>query len=369
MNKELSKKKQQHYIIDCDIHHDFPSPDVILPYLSDRWREHHLTYGFKEHHGFVHSFGLYPPVSPFASRQDGWPHNGARPGTDLEFMKAQHLESNNVKYGILNTLFPVQTQLNDEYARALARAVNDWQIKEWLEKDSRLRASIIVPYENPEFAVEEIERVGKHPGFVQIMLLCRSKEPLGRRKYWPIYEAAEAYGLPIGMHIINGGMHGNTSSGWHSYYSEVHTSLSPGAQVQVVSLVCEGVFKRFPKLRVVLIEAGFAWVPSLMWRLDKQYVKLKSELPHLKRLPSEYIREHFRFTTQPMEEPTVPKHFYHILEHLGSDDLLLFATDYPHWDFDDPLKSFPVKIEQELKQKIYYKNAESIYDFKKGEIR
>jgi predicted TIM-barrel fold metal-dependent hydrolase len=363
----IPSQKAKKRLIDCDIHHDLSSPDVILPYLSERWRKHHLSIGFREYHGFaVGQAGLYPPVSPFASRHDAWSPSGVRPGTDLNFMQKQHLDALDIEYGILNTLYPVATQLNDEYAKALASAINDWQIKEWLEKDSRLRASLIIPFENPEFAVEEIERVGKNPGFVQILFIGRTKEPMGRRKYWKIYEIAENYGLPIGMHIINVGSNPNTSSGWYSYYSEVLTSVSISAQTQAISLVCEGVFEKFPKLRVVFIETGFAWVPFLMWRLDKHFNRLRDEIPHLKRLPSEYIREHMRFTTQPIEEPTNPKHLIQIMEHIGSDKMLLFASDYPHWDYDDPNRAIPVKLSSELQRKIFFENAESIYDFKRG---
>src|SRR5439155_776178 len=77
---------------------------------------------------------------------------------------------------------------------------------------------------------------------------------------------------------------------------------------------CEGVFERFPTLKVVFIEGGFGWVPPLAWRLDAAWKKLKEEVPHLKRLPSEYIREHIWLTTQPMEEPQNPRHFVELLE-------------------------------------------------------
>ena len=82
----------------------------------------------------------------------------------------------------------------------MSRAVNDWQIAEWLDKEPRLRASIVVPTQNAEMAAEEIDRLGDHPGFVQVLLLVRPEMPLGQRHYWPIYEAAERHGLPIGIH-------------------------------------------------------------------------------------------------------------------------------------------------------------------------
>ena len=78
-------------------------------------------------------------------------------------------------------------------------------------------------------------------------------------------------------------------------------------------MVFEGVFERFPKLQVVLIEGGFAWVPALCWRMDKHWERMREEVPHVKRPPSEYVREHVWFTTQPIEEPENPQHLADIM--------------------------------------------------------
>jgi uncharacterized protein len=348
--------------IDCDIHNIVPSIDALGPYLPARWRMHVATFGMRQHHGFASGIP-YPKVSPGGgARVDAWPPSGLPPGADLDFMREQHLDVQDVECGILNCLYPkVGEQLNDELGAALARATNDWQISEWLEKEPRLRASIVVPYENAEFSAAEIDRVADHPGFVQVVLLPRTKEPLGKRRYWPIYEAAERHNLPIGIHFAGLGGNPITSSGWPSYYIEDHTVMSMAFQTQVISLVCEGVFERFRSLRVVLLEGGLAWIPSLMWRLDKHWKRLRDEVPHLRRPHSEYIREHMRATTQPMEEPPDPKQLLQVIEHLGSDEMLMFATDYPHWDYDDPDRAFPVRLPPDMKQKIFSENARALY--------
>jgi hypothetical protein len=128
-----------------------------------------------------------------------------------------------------------------------------------------------------------------------------------------------------------------------------------------VSLVCEGVFERFPSLRIVLIEGGFAWLPPLMWRLDKHWSRLKAEVPQLRHPPSHYVREHIWFTTQPMEEPPDPRHLLQVFEHLGSLDRVMFATDYPHWDFDDPDRALPAGLSKENREQIFSGNARSLY--------
>jgi hypothetical protein len=152
-----------------------------------------------------------------------------------------------------------------------------------------------------------------------------------------------------------------TGTGWPSYYIEDHVGVAQAMQAQVVSLVTEGVFERFPDLRVTLMEGGFAWLPPLMWRLDRAWEKLPEEVPFLQRPPSEYIRQHIRLTTQPMEEPPKAAYFTQLLEQLGAVHMLMFATDYPHWDFDDPVHAFPTKLPAVLERKVMRDNALAWY--------
>ncbi len=252
---------------------------------------------------------------------------------------------------------------NQDFGNALTRAVNDWQVAEWLERDPRWRASMLVNIKDPEWSAKEIRRAALDPRYVQILLLCRSPQPYGCRQYDPIFKAAAEVGLPIGIHF--GGYSGLpiTPCGWPSFYLEDHTHMTQAFQTQIVSLICEGVFDRYPDLRVVLMEGGFAWIPALMWRLDKDYVGLRSEVPWLNKLPSEYLLDHFRSTTQPMEEPPKPEYLMQIFDMIGRDDFFMFASDYPHWEFDAPDRAFPSTVPEALKQKLFSENAEAIYDF------
>ncbi|HEX4216388.1 MAG TPA: amidohydrolase family protein [Candidatus Dormibacteraeota bacterium] len=345
-------------LVDCDIHVQPARPDTLRRHLPARWREHDELFGVMGPTG-----AAYPRARPYAARTDSWPPSGAPPGTDLAFLRAQLLDAWQVSHGVLNPLLNAGSQRNLDFGAALASAINDWLIEEWLEPEPRLRGSIAVAHEDGELAAGEIRRVGRDPRFAQVLLPIRTAEPLGRRKYWPMFAAAVEMGLPIGIHVGGAGGWPVSGAGFHSFYFEDHSAWPAAYQTQVTSLVCEGVFERYPDLRIVLIEGGLAWMASFMWRFDDAHRRLSAEVPELRRPPSEYIRRHFWVTTQPMEEPPRAEQFRELLGQIGMNDHLLFATDYPHWDFDAPDMALPAGLDPDLRRAIMAGNAHGLYRF------
>ena len=347
-------------IADCDIHHSPRDFRMLYPYLEARWREHIDLFGTRARQG-NYSGPQYPKSQPDASRRDAWPPVGGRPGSDLGFMRTHHLDAHHIELGVLAMIRPHPGGFqNLDLSGAMCRAINDWQVAEWTGPEPRLKASIVVPYEDATASVAEIERWAGHPDMVQVLLLSRTIEPLGNRRYWPIYEAAARAGLPIGIHAFGNGGQPTTGIGWPSFYIEDMVGHSQSCQSVVASMVTEGVFARFADLRVVMIEAGFAWLPALAWRMDRAWQRLRAETPALTRLPSEYIRDHIWFTTQPMEEPAQAEHLHDTLAWIGTDRLL-FATDYPHWDYDDPQRSLKIRLTPEAHRAFFVGNAQALY--------
>ena len=359
--KQETPAEQGLSIVDCDIHPAPKSVDELFPFMAKRWQDHLKTFGSHVRQGLADGLA-HPRMTPDVARVDAWPEDGSTPGSDPEFMRKHHLDANGVEYGILIPLGRSGShQRNLDYGAALCSAVNDWQIQKYCEFDKRIRASITATQEDPAVAVAEINKRARDKRFVQVMIPPRAVEPLGKRRYWPIYEAAVANNLPIGLHLGGMGGHPSTGSGMGSYYIEEHTSNVQTMQSLITSLVIEGVFEAFPDLRILLIEGGFAWEPALNWRLDKHWKRFKEEVPHLKRAPSEYVREHIRFTTQPIDEPENPRDMRPIIDWVGVDRLL-FSTDYPHWDFDDPryaLNNAGLSVAE--KQQIFSGNAKKFY--------
>ncbi len=340
-------------LIDCDIHNELDSERDLYPYLSARWLEYIKTYGLRGPSG-----ATYPRF--LNRRNDAYPPSGRDAGSDPAFTSRQLLDEWNVVFGILNPLTGVGSQLNPEFDAALATAVNDWQAAEWLDREPRLRASIVVPFEHADLAVAEIARRARDPRFVQVQFSGRPREPMGRRKYWPIYAACQEHGLTVMSHAFGSGGGPITGAGWPSFYIEDHVGPAQSMQANLISMVYEGVFERFPRLRVVSAENGFGWAPSLAWRLDNTHALLGDELPHLKRKPSEYLREHVWFCTQPVEEPEHASDLLRTIDQIGADRLI-FASDYAHWDWDAPDTVLPPRLDERIRRKILYENARALY--------
>jgi predicted TIM-barrel fold metal-dependent hydrolase len=342
--------------IDCDLHLTVPGTRALLPYFDPFWRDQILT-RFIDRNPFT--LQSYPPNSPASARPD-W-RGEAFPGSDLETLRRQALDPFGTSVAIANTLHGSVALFNEDLAAAFCSAVNDWARAERLDHEPRLRASILVPAHNAELAVREIERLASDRRFVQIVMLVMNDHPLGRRLYWPIYQAAERHGLPVCLHAGSLYRHPPTYSGWPSYQVEDQVAQSAAFESQVVSFLAEGVFQKFPGLKLVLAESGFTWLPTLLWRTSKEWRGVRHEVPWLDEPPADIVRRHVRFTLQPLDLPKDGgEALARTLEHVGSDDLLLFSTDYPHWHFDGE-DVLPEGLPPALVQKILIDNPLATY--------
>ncbi|MBS0560649.1 MAG: amidohydrolase [Proteobacteria bacterium] len=349
-------------IVDTDIHPYMKTPRDLDPFLPARWQQYLRQYD-KFVCGPYATKGTYPRFSPNTCRRDAWPPGGGLPGSDVAFMREQHLDANNVAFGVLEPLLNANIARNLDAAAAFCTAMNDWQKEVFYRADNRLRASILVPQDDAEASVKEIERRAGDAAFAQVQLGSKTTEPLGRRRYWPIFAAAQANGLSIGLHIGGTQSSAPSAGGWPQFYMEDHHVLIHSMQNQAASLVLEGVFEAFPNLKVVLIEGGFAWGPTLGWRLDNHWRKMRDEVPALKRKPSEYMRTNLWFATQPVEEPENPEDLRHVFDWIGWDRIV-YSSDYPHWDYDDPRAAWRIRLSEQEERMILRDNALAIYNFR-----
>jgi predicted TIM-barrel fold metal-dependent hydrolase len=342
-------------LIDCDVHAVLPAISALLPYLPDYWREQIAQTGFKDPQD------RWYPVAAVAAATTV---KGEIPAAKVEYLQRDVLNARpELQYAILNCDCAVETLHNPDAAAAIASALNEWMAAEWLARDPRLRASIVVPSQFPELAAAEIDRMAGRPGFVQVLLPVRSAEPYGSRNFRPLFAAAARACLPVGLHF--GGAPGNPSTpvGWPSFFLEEYAGMSSVFQTQLISIVAGGLFDTFPDLRLVLIEGGVAWLPPMLWRFDKNWKGLRREIPWVRRLPSEYIREHVRLTTAPFDAPGDARQLNEVVGQLGGGDMLLYASDYPHAHGEDRAVTELEFLPPAVADKIKSENARAIYRF------
>jgi predicted TIM-barrel fold metal-dependent hydrolase len=342
--------------IDCDVHPTVPNLKALLPHFDDYWRNSIAERGIP---GFESN--TYPPRAPISVRQDWKAANGGgNASTDVSALSAQVLDRLGAGHAILNCLYGAHLPYSEDMGVAVAKAVNNYIQKEWLDRDPRLRASIVVPTQNIEYAVDEVERMAADKRFVQIQLVAMQETPLGRRHWWPLFAAAVKHDLPIGIHPGSTYRQSMTSLGWPSYFVEDYVSYAQAFQSQLGSLICEGAFAKFPELKVVLMESGVTWLPGFLWRLSKFWRGVRSEVPWVDRSPGEIVRQHVRLTIQPFDAPDDPAITEQMVDHLDSDDILLYASDFPHWQFDGD-DALPRGLPESLKRKILVDNPLATY--------
>lgn len=358
-SEKISKKnKQVNPIIDVDIHHNAPNIKAIFPYLTQEYRDR------------ISEWGLMIPGYPYMNggrggrRVDSVPPNGGPPGSDLAFMSEQYLDPFHVDYGILTgEFYSIGCMPDVRSAAVLSSAYNDYTRDHWLSEDDRLRGSIVIPKQNPLMSAKEIDRLGPDKRFVQVLVSGGAEKPYGDPIYEPIFEACVRHNLVFAIHIGNEGQGINpspTGAGHVVHYIESRASRTQTMMAHMASLIFNGVFEKYPTLKVVMQEAGVMWVAPYLWKLDQDWKGLRFQTPWVKKWPSEYYRSNMFVSSQPMELTPDPKMFIPMLDALYAKECLLFASDYPHWDFDSPRLTFP-KMEKEYNDQIFYNNAAKLY--------
>jgi uncharacterized protein len=333
-------------VIDCDVHCAVPGREALYPYLSDHWR-HYME--------ATH----YRPSAAIANTHPSWSDALSTPAITLEQMQEQALDR--VTLAVLHCYFGIEAYSHPYLSAALGQAVNQWLQEEWLSRDDRLLAGAAVAPNHLAQAVAEVQRIASDRRFVQVTVPVRSAAPYGDEKLWPLWEAAAEAGLPVAIHYGGAATHPETFVGWVDTTFEAYVNASNGFQAHIVSLVFSGIFQRLPGLRFVICESGLTWLPALMWKMDQEWKAFSREVPWLERAPSDYVREHFRFTTQPLDSPPTDASLAEIIEQLAGDDLLLYASDFPHRYRSDGAGQIIALLDDERQRKLLWSTAAELY--------
>lgn len=342
-------------IADCDVHAPAPSIAALAPWLNDHWREVARTTQFR---GPTDT--AYPPSAETSLHPRLVAAGEAIETVDDAIRLA--LDPRGVELAVLASAYSSEAVKNPDAAAVLSRAVNTWLREEWLDREPRLRGSIVVPGLDPVEAARVVDEFGEDERFVQVLLPVRSFAPYGNRLWLPLLEAIARRGLVLALQFGGAPGHPTTSVGWPSTYFEEYADMPSAFQAQLMSLVAEGAFHRHPGLRVLCLESGFAWVPAFMWRFDRLWRGLRREIPWVAQPPSSYLREHVRLATQPFDVPFRRDAFERIVDQMGSERMLCFGSDLPHWQADDADAAIPPIPDGPLLRAIMAGNLRALHD-------
>jgi predicted TIM-barrel fold metal-dependent hydrolase len=369
-------------IIDACAFHEWGGPKTLLPYLTEDWARlversgdqmgpMLVTSAWRNVHPqegqLVGSGGKI--VNPTGDGTNGSQLRGQGPGAGAEQL-AEELFADGRRArvvlgyhdGLLATAGPLPY-----LARQIVRAVNDWTVEEWLEKDARLYGQVLVLTAIPSEAAAEIRRVGTHERMVAVALGANGLgHPFGHPAYDPIYEAAAELGLPL---VLQAGSDSATDLATFpvalslpATYAEYDIHGAQAPMSHLASMIMDGVFARFPSLRVLLVGGGGAWVPWCLWRLD-YFSKMmrRVDTPWLDAAPSEYFCRHVRLSTYSLEAPRQPERLAQVLETVpGIESMLIYAGGRPRRDAEEP-DEIAARLPESWHAGVFRENAEEFF--------
>jgi uncharacterized protein len=307
---------------------------------------------------YQHVYGRIPHQQALLEKLEG---KGVHPFTELA---RRSMDAMGLDYQVVfpTPMLTLGMHPQDDIEAAVGGAYNKWLVERILPEDDRLKGLIYLPFNTPEACIEQVERYAGNDAVIGYTVCSTRNKPVHHNSYMKLYALMEETGKPFSFHS---GFNWNDPSflqlnrfiSMHAL-SFVHYSL-----IHMTNWIVNGIPERFPKLKVLWIESGLAWIPYLMQRLDHEYQMRSCEAPLLKKLPSEYMREMF-YTSQPLEKTNL-KLLQATMEAFDAETQLLYASDWPHWDFDAPssIATLPFLSEQ-AKRNILGLNAAKLFNLK-----
>ncbi len=348
----VSPRLREMTVVDLDVH-ICETPGALAPHCAQPWRTalEYLTTQPLDYHGiggFAPCFDPWPSFPPDTTR---------RMTADTAAQIRGDMDDLGIDIAVLlpeYLLFHAALRQAD-YAVEVARAYNRWLVDEWLVDDNGLKGAILAPHHDPVAAAAEIRRYADHRNVSAVYLPTACVEPLyGDRRYDPMYDAAQEAGLPVVLHsALN--VHPAFPFNLHGYETAfaAHAISHPFSMMaNLASLMETGVPVRFPSLKFAFTEGGITWVPFFMLRLDREYVSARKDVPFLTDKPSTYIRRSMFFATQPLEEPDRIADLAQFISLMEGEDIVVFASDWPHLDFDHPMRAMQIPVPDDQLAKI-----------------
>jgi predicted TIM-barrel fold metal-dependent hydrolase len=327
-------------IVDVDAHHyENECMDDILPFIeNDVIRQLALASRAKGRGSLVPSMAI--GFQDMGGRITRYPLRSSEKTEKGKIRDVQlghrWMDAMSVDYSCLfpTLMLSIGLHPESEMEVELCWAYNRWLTEKALpESEGRFYSMLSLPLSEPDEAMRQIETFGDRKGVAGFMITSVRGQPVHHNRHMKVFRALEERGLPLSFHSAINPMEPVFKT--LNRFASVHGLGFPFYNIlHVTNWVTNGIGERFPKLKVIWIEGGLAWVPFLMQRLDHEFMLRPSEYPLLKKRPSDYMRDMY-YASQPME--TVDRGALECtFRMINAETQLLYASDYPHWDFDLP---------------------------------
>ncbi len=370
-------KLHDYYIVDVDSHHvELDSWSEVLDQIEDPvLRRNGKVMAEIWPNTRQLALSNHPPGITFQDVHGRIPHQaGLREHVDVSdgrhrdlTLVSRAIESLGIDIQILfpQPMLEIGMHPNAEIEIQLITAYNRWFTERILHHEPRIKSMLALPFSSPEACLRTIREFAGKPGVVGFLVTSQRQAGVFRPEYFPVYRELEERGLPLGFHA---GPDYSVGKQLNRFVSVHSLSFVTCNMVHLTNWVMNALPERFPKLNVIWIESGLAWLPFIMQRLDHEFLMRQSDAPLLKKLPSEYMRG-FYYTSQPMEATNM-RLLEATLEAIHAETQLLFSSDWPHWDFDVPGKiaGLPFLSEQ-AKRNILGETARKLFHLEAAPAR
>jgi predicted TIM-barrel fold metal-dependent hydrolase len=244
---------------------------------------------------------------------------------------------------------------------ALARAYNRWLCDNIIASEKRLKSMLYLPFNDPAACVDMVERFADKPGVIGFMIVASHYRSVHDNAYMRLYSMLQERNLPLAFHAAY--TWGDRQLSLTNRFMAVHAlGFTWHNMLHMTNWLVNGMPERFPRLKLIWIESGLAWVPFLMQRLDNEFMMRTSDAPLLKRKPSDYMRDMF-YTTQPMEMVDNLEALEVTFKMINARTQLLYSSDYPHWDMDLPMTIYDLPfLDEQAKRDILGGNAQRLFN-------
>jgi len=362
----IQRRYEDFLIVDVDAHHfETDSYAQICEYIEDPILRDQAKYQGFGLPGLTSAPGSYQNLGGRITRNRGRLIEKAppTPHRDITLTK-RWMDAIGVD---ISVMFPTPmlflgTTPRKEVEIGLARAYNHWLCDHVLAHEPRIKSTLYLPFQDADACYKMIEDFGDRKGVIGFTVVSPHYKSVHDNAFAKVWRALEERNLTIVFHGAYAWGEDKSLSLCNRFIAVHSLGFVWFNAIHLTNWLCNGLPERFPKLKVCWIESGLAWIPFLMQRLDNEWMMRSSEVPLLKRKPSDYMREMY-YSSQPMEMVGNREALELTFKMINAETQLMYASDYPHWDMDLPSTIYDLPfLSEQAKRNILGGNAKRVFN-------